>query len=272
MESRHLSAFEDVLDRQDFDLARAALLAVGYEYPNLDPYPCLTQLDRMADDVRPRLADRETPRETIRVLSQHIFDDLGFRGNREDYYDPENSHLNRVLDRRVGIPITLSLVVLEVAWRLDLPMAGVGMPGHFLVKWAGRDGGEVLVDPFDDGEILTRDDAQDRVDEIFERKVTLTDDHLRSISKREMLTRLLNNLKKIHLEEGQQDRALQVLDRLLVVNPYSFQDLRDRGLVHRRLGHDERAVEDLERYLELLPGADDADEVRQVVERLQSSS
>lgn len=258
-----------VLQEEDFDLAQAALVAVDYAYPEMDPYTHLTELDRMADDVRPRLQDRGREARLDALLA-YLFEEMGFHGNRQEYYDPRNSHLNQVIERRTGIPITLSLVVLEVGWRLDLPLVGVGMPGHFLVKWAGS-GNELLVDPFDDGNRMSRRECQDRLDEIFEGRLELADEHLRAVSKREMLTRILNNLKKAHLERDEDEEALAVLDRLLTVNPYSFQDLRDRGLVLSRLGRDRDAVEALERYLELLPGAEDADEIERTIEHLRQA-
>lgn len=259
-------------DDEDLDLARAALAIAEAEYPGLDPQPFLMALDAMAAHVRKVLPPGAGTRAKVEALNRYLFDDLGFRGNLEEYYDPQNSHLNRVLERRVGIPITLSLVYLEVARRLGLPVVGVGLPGHFVVKVAGAHE-EVLLDPFYKGAILDRAECQRRLDAIYGGKVVLTEQFLRAVGKRDILARMLYNLKRIHQRNGDAHRLLATLDMILALQPYSFEDLRDRGMLQYKEGRFDEALRDLRGYLAWLPQAADAAAVQRAIaacERLRT--
>jgi regulator of sirC expression with transglutaminase-like and TPR domain len=274
MVGRQRRSFEDMLrgDDEDLDLARAALAVAQGEYPDLDPEAYVLRLDALAERVRARLRPGASPRVVVDAMNRCLFEEEGFRGNLEDYYDPQNSYLHRVLDRRLGIPITLSLVYLEVGRRLGLPMAGVGLPGHFVVKVAGAHE-EILLDPFYRGATLDRAECQRRLDAIYGGKVVLTDQFLRAVGKREMLARLLYNLKRIHTRAGDTGRALRVLDQLLVLQPFALEDIRDRGLLRYRAERYAEALADLRQYLLFLPKASDAAEVRKAIlacERLET--
>jgi regulator of sirC expression with transglutaminase-like and TPR domain len=255
---------EIVREDDDFDLARAALAVAQDEDPSLDPESAAAELERLAREARARVPAGASARDTVRALNKYLFEELGFRGNLEEYYDPSNSFLHRVLERRVGIPITLSILYLEVGRRLGLPLVGVGLPGHFIVKVAGADE-EILIDPFYKGVVLDEAECQRRLDAIYGGKVVLTKHFLRAVSKRELLTRMLYNLKRIHMRSGDTPHALAVLDKLLVLHPHAFEDIRDRGLLRYRAAQYEGAKADLRLYLDFLPQAEDAPKVKHTI-------
>jgi regulator of sirC expression with transglutaminase-like and TPR domain len=206
------------------------------------------------------------------ALNHYMFQELGFRGNAEQYYDPRNSYLNEVVDRRTGIPITLSIVYMEVARRAGLEVEGVALPGHFVVRvqTAAR---PLLVDPFHGGTLLTETDCQERLDRIFGGRVKLEPKMLRPCRRKDMLERLLRNLKAIYLRDQDQDRALRVVDLIVRIQPGSAEDLRDRGVLYASLDCYGFAARDLESYLALAPGAKDAEDLaaRVALLRLRAS-
>lgn len=249
------------------DLALAALLIAAEEYPQLVPETYLQRLDLLAERVKDRLSTETASivvlQETVRVL----FGEEGFRGNRDAYYDPRNSFLNDVLDRRLGIPITLSVVLLEVGWRLDLPLEGVNFPHHFLVAYRGE-AYRVLVDPYDGGRLRFEDEAQELLDGMYGGTVPLQEAFLRPAGKREILARVLTNLKVIYLNARDDARALAAVERILALQPDAAEELRDRGILLARAGRVEEAIGDLERYLDLAPGAPDTRRVRGLLREL----
>src|SRR5262245_30811084 len=177
----------------------------------------------MAEGARARAARLEPEAEEdlihlLRALNQHLFEDLGFRGNQDDYYDPKNSFLNEVIDRRVGNPITLSVVYMEVGRRLALPLEGVSFPGHFLVKYRTPEG-DLLLDPYHSGMALSRSELEQRLERAFGKKTTLQPSHLQTATKRQILTRMLNNLRGIYQQVGDAPRERGVLERLAILNP-----------------------------------------------------
>jgi len=195
------------------------------------------------------------------------------RGNREDYYDPRNSFLNDVLDRGLGIPITLAIVYMEVARRVGFPLSGVGMPGHFLLKHYGHDGRETLIDCFNRGDILSREDCQSRLDEIYSGEMKLRPEFLHPISRRQILTRMLNNLKTVYLSTRNFRKALLIADLILVIYPRSAEDVKQRALLRYSMGLHGLAAEDLDEYLKVAPNASDVDEIRQMslsIRRMQA--
>jgi len=257
-------AFARALARPEaeLDLGRAALLIARAEYPHLDVEHYLRRLDALAESIRGEVAMEAAPRRRVGVLSRFLFLSEGFRGNAEHYFDPRNSFLNEVLDRKLGIPITLSTVYLEVARRLYLPITGVGFPGHFLVKYVLSDG-EILIDPFHRGAILTQADCHRRLKEMTDGSVTLQPEHLRSVTKRQILARLLTNLKQIYLRARNFPKALRTLDLLLLANPDEAAEVRDRGLLLSQAGRLGDALRDMEQYLTMAPKAEDADTIRE---------
>jgi regulator of sirC expression with transglutaminase-like and TPR domain len=260
------SAFAEIVRRSEerLDLALAALLLARVHEPVERPEDYLRLLDEDADRLRPWLAAGDEPARAMRGLGRYLGEERGFRGNVDEYYDPRNSCLNAVLDRRLGIPITLSVVYLEVGWRLGLPLAGVGMPGHFLVKHAG-DGAEVIVDPFDGGAILTEADCTERLRRVHGRPVPLEPHYLAAVTRKQILARMLTNLKHIYLSPPSLDlpRALDAIEHLLLLSPWALDQIRDRGLVHWQLGQTDAAVADLETYLQYAGDAADAPLIQQ---------
>ncbi len=253
---------------EEIDLARAALLVAAEEYPQLPEEPYLSRLDLLAEETQDRLADESAPLLILHELLDTLFRRHRFRGNREHYYDPRNSFLNDVLDRRVGIPLTLGIVVLEVGWRLGLPLEGVNFPGHFLVRFRG-DAVSLLIDPFDEGTIRFEDQAQELLDRIYGGSVRLHESFLRPARRREMIVRLLNNLKGLYLSMRDHSRALSVVERLLLVRPLAPAEIRDRGVILARLGRKDEALEQLRAYLARAPEAPDAEKIRGMVEALR---
>ena len=250
------------------DLARTALLVAAEEYPQLPIDAYVHRLDILAERARDRLAGETAPTVLLQAVLRVLFEEEGLRGNADGYYDPRNSFLNDVLDRRVGIPLTLSIVTLEVGWRLGLPLSGVNFPGHFLVAFDGE-GTRFFVDPFDGGRIRFEDEAQALLDRVYGGGVRHRPAFLHSAGRRAILARLLTNLKAIYLNARDDRRALQVVEKLLLVAPESADELRDRGILRARSGRTGEAIEDLERYLDLVPGAPDGGRVRGILGQLR---
>jgi len=249
------------------DLAEAALLIAAEEYPDLAVGDYLARLDELAAGARLALAGAPTPEERVLRLNRFLFDEQGFRGNRDDYYDPRNSFLNVVLDRRTGIPITLSLVFLEVARRVEVAAHGVGFPGHFLVAVEGDP--VIVVDPFF-ARVLTQGECRERLEEVLGREVPFDPRvHLRAATPGEILVRMLSNLKHIHLRDRDFGRALACCERILLLAPDEPAELRDRGLVLEQLECFVAAEADLSRFLELAPDDASADAVRARVAELR---
>lgn len=260
--------------RQDGDrlnLAAAALCIAWEEYPDLDIDRYLDRLDRMAEEAADRLPRERYPLRVIQAIDRYLFEEQGFHGNNDDYYDPRNSFLNEVLDRRTGIPITLSIVYLEIAKRLDFPMVGIGMPGHFLIRPDFQDAG-IFVDAFNNGEVLFPEDCERRLQEIYQQPVQLRPEFLDPISPRRILVRVLTNLKAVYVTRQEMGRALGAIERILLLDPDAMLELRDRGLLYYQAGRAVEAARDLERYLEMRPDAPDASTIQQLLSRLRESN
>lgn len=267
--SRKEFAREVERPEEELDLARAALLVAREEYPQLPVDRYIMRLDVLAEETRDRLGSESAPAVVLAEAIRHLFVVRKLRGNRDHYHDPRNSFLNDVLDRGLGIPLTLAVVLLEVGWRLDLPMEGVNFPGHFLVRYS-REAVEFLIDPFHGGKIRLREEAQKILDRQHGGIVRLDEHHLNTASKRDMIVRLLLNLKGIYQRSGDHERALSVVERILIVRPTAPSQIRDRGYLLARLGRPEEAVTQLETYLTFAPGARDVDRVEALVRELKT--
>jgi len=250
------------------DLARAALYLAGEEYPDLDPEEYLKALETMALEVGDRLPAARYPLKVIQTINAYLYDDLGFRGNTDNYYDPRNSFLNEVIDRRTGIPILLSLVYLELARRLDFPMIGIGMPGHFLIRPDFPEVG-IYVDAFHQGNVLFAEDCADLLAQIYQQPVTLQPEFFTPVTRRQFLLRMLMNLKLIYINSNDLERALAAVERLMILAPEDSVEQRDRGLLFYQLGNWKQAIADLQAYLAARPDARDADAIGQLIARLQ---
>ncbi len=249
-------------------LAEAALLMACEEYPQLELSPYLDKLDDMAEMAQEVFRAGDTPVETVGKINTVLFETLGFRGNTDDYYDPRNSFFNDVLDRRIGIPITLSTVYLEVARRVKFPIVGVGMPGHFIVKFADRND-EFFLDPFNRGEILSREDCRNRLHEMYGDSIEFNDRLLSRVTNRQILSRMLNNLKVIYLKAQAFDKGLSIVDMMLMANPEDCEQYRDRGLLRLQLRQFEPAAKDLTQYLTSCPKAADREEIENHLKELK---
>jgi regulator of sirC expression with transglutaminase-like and TPR domain len=249
-------------------LAEASLILACEEYPQLEISPYLDMLDNMAEIAAQKLLPADSPVETMRKINTVLFEIFEFRGATHDYSDPRNSFFNDVMDRRIGIPITLSAVYMEVSRRLNFPIVGVGMPGHFIVKYSDRLQ-EFFLDPFNRGQILTRDDCRNRIHEQFGDSVEFTDRMLGRVTHRQILWRMLNNLKEIYLKADAFDKGLAIVDMMLMVDPEEIPQFRDRGLLRLQLRQFAAAARDLEHYIRHAPGAEDREEIEKHLKELR---
>jgi regulator of sirC expression with transglutaminase-like and TPR domain len=268
LESRARARFAALIERDPVPLDEAVLAIAEEEYPHLDVEEVLVRLDRLGERVRARAPAPARAATQLEALRHVLADEEGLRGNEEDYSDPRNSFLNEVLERRRGIPISLCVVWMEVARRVGLPLEGVGFPGHFLAKYVSPGGVEVFVDAFHGGEMLSADECVARY-----RARTggrdLDRRYLAAVAPRQILARMLHNLKRSYLERRDDVRAYWVIDRILLLAPGQLEALRDRGLVAARLGGAAAAARDLEAYVARAGSAPDADEVRRVLAGLR---
>jgi regulator of sirC expression with transglutaminase-like and TPR domain len=261
------------------DVAIGAVLIARDTYATLDVDRTIARFDDMAAPLAARNLNALPPGEQATALSVHMYEHLGFRGNEQDYYDPKNSLLPDVLDRRLGIPITLAVVYCEIARRVGVRARGVSFPGHFLVRVdpPARDGtcaddAPVAVDPFFGGRQLDEAGLQTLLKRAAPSQKVSLEEHLAPASARTILVRMLINLKWIHATRGDFARALLALDRIISLTPDSVPALRERGLLAARLGAVEAARADLSRLLELVPQAPDAGSIRQRLEELRAKT
>ncbi|HYZ88712.1 MAG TPA: transglutaminase-like domain-containing protein [Myxococcales bacterium] len=262
---------ERLAAREPIDLARAALAIAREEYPDLDEARYLRALDELAAQVMRGLPSGALAERRVGRLTTVLFHELGFSGNDVDYYDPRNSFLNEVIERRTGIPITLSVLYMEVGRRCGLRVDGVLFPGHFLCK-VTLDEGELIVDPFHRGQFLGLPELKRRLSAALGDQARFDRRVLRPARPREVLARILQNLRSIYLNRRDLPRALSCVDRLLLLAPDDSRVLRDRARLYEMLGGAEAAAVDLERVLSLDPDASDASALRARLTRLRGSA
>ena len=258
MDCPHRQRFEALVLRpeREIDLGEAALLIAAEGCPGLDVDGWLARLDALAGDLRPRLAGLTCDFARLAALLDFVYGDLGLRGNDAEYYDPRNSFLNQVLERRLGIPLSLAVVCMEIGRRVGVPLVGVGFPGHFLLRHARHP--QILLDPFDAGRFLTADDCAELLARVSGGAVPFHPRLLRPLTTRQILLRMLCNLRGIYAIRCAARPLLAVLDRILLLAPADAEPRRERGLVRLHAGDFWGAVEDLERYLATDPEAPDA--------------
>ena len=266
-EARSQFALEVSQDAGAIDVARAALLIAAEEEPGrCDVSRCLKRLDEMGAEARARMDVRIG--SVVEALNEYLFDELGFAGDQANYYAPRNSLLNYVLERRTGIPITLSVVYMEVARRAGIEVEGVGMPGHFIARARDEEGHAVLVDPFY-GKIVDEDECRQRLDTIYGGQIPLGEEHLRAVGPRDILVRVLGNLKGIYVQAQLYRRALAAVERILLLAPLDFDEHRDRGMLLAQLDRLSPAMEEVRTYLTAVPDAPDAESVREQLKKMQ---
>ncbi|HEY7544828.1 MAG TPA: transglutaminase-like domain-containing protein, partial [Blastocatellia bacterium] len=222
--------FRDVVSQEDhlIDLAEAALLIAAEEYPRLDVDLYKEKLDRFADIARERARGLTHTRDVISALNETLFDEIGFHGNREHYYDPRNSFLNEVIDRRTGIPITLTVVYMEVARRIGFSVRGVGLPKHFIAKCSAEDE-EIFIDPFNGGRVMGEFGCAELLLEMSGGRLKLDPAYLAAMTNKQILSRMLGNLLGIYGGSNDYARALAVIEQILILNPDSVHHIRDHG-------------------------------------------
>jgi regulator of sirC expression with transglutaminase-like and TPR domain len=247
------------------DVFDVAMRIAKVEYPDLDVQRYRATLDEFAREGRALINGRG--KKIVEQFNAYFFDMLGFHGNADDYYDPRNSYLNDVIERRTGIPITLTAVYCEVGRRLGLDVHGVGFPGHFLAKCL-LPGGEVLVDCFN-ARSVTRDDCQELLNSFSPGSSPVSDEMLEIAAPRDILSRMLNNLRRIHAGRGEFARAVRWIDMDIALRPESPHNYRERGMLYIQMEEFGKAVSDLEKYVREIPGSPDVPQVREQIQLIR---
>ncbi len=238
-----------VLDETVFPLDRAAFTISLEEYPALDVELYLRRLDTFAARAEVLAGNERSPDNLRECLNEVLFVQEGLRGNADDYNDPRNSFLNEVLDRKLGIPISLSIIYIEVARRISFDVYGVGFPGHFIVKCGGEES-QIYIDPFNNGRVLTRKDCQELLYRVYGGSISVSPSHFCPMGKKAIVTRMLFNLKGLYYQKDDHHKSLSVVDKILMLNPGTVSEIRDRGMLYMQTSLFSKALADLEYYLE----------------------
>ena len=273
-QQRAYRAFAAMVTGKDaaIDLTEAALLIAGVAYPDLDMAPYFTQLDALAQRVRELLTLPPTdaqlpllpetdPLTVLHAINQVLFTEEQFHGNRNDYENPDNSYFNKVLEDRKGLPITLTLLYMEVGKRVGLPIYGIGLPYHFMAG-CRLPQGMIYIDAFDGGHLLTEQECKEQIRQLVKHRIKIHSQWFKPVSHRQFLARLLNNLKHIYLEKEQYEHTLAICHLMVALVPQAASERRDRGIIHLQLKHYAKALHDLTAYVELAPEAEDRYEMQ----------
>jgi regulator of sirC expression with transglutaminase-like and TPR domain len=244
-------------------------MAKTLQYPSLNIDEQLGIIDSMAVELKNFIDHRERPTEIINAMNEYIFEKQAFVGNVQDYYDPRNSYLNDVLARKTGIPITLSVLYIELARRIGFKLHGVGFPGHFLIKYAETDL-EIVLDPFSKGRILAYEDYQVLLDQLYNGQIKFEKSFLNTVTNEQVLIRMLRNLKDAFVYSYDYDKALMATDMVLSIDQNIAEEFRDRGMIFYYKQLYENALSDLTRYLENKPDANDADNILAIIRDIQT--
>lgn len=251
------------------DLVEASLVIALEDDPGLDIRRYLEQVGEWSGALRERLAGSRDVERIVESINQLLFDEQGFHGEEENYYDPKSALLNQTLDKHAGLPITLSILYIEISRRVGMEVAGVSLPGRFLVKFSGAFG-TIVVDPFDGGRVLSTVELQKLLDAVYGGGVRLREHHLRSFTAKDILARELAHLKAAYLAQHDLQHAAASIDRLLILDENDPFELRDRAAVAVQMHAYHQAIECFERYLALVPHADDLQRVRQQIAYLRA--
>ena len=263
--------FEEIAGRPDalLDLVEASLVIDLEENPALDVQRHLTAVESWSEAVRGRLEGSRDVERIVDTINRLLFDEEGFHGENDDYYDPRSALLSEALERHAGLPITLSILYIELSRRAGIEATGVSLPGRFLVKFSGAFG-VVIVDPFDGGRVLSTLELQKILDGMFGGGVRLREHHLRSFSPKEILARELAQLKAAYLAQHDLPRAAASIDRLLILDARDAYEVRDRAALAMQMHAYRQAIELFERYLALMPLSDDHGRVREQIAYLRA--
>lgn len=248
-------------------LVEAALAISWEEYPHIDLSSYRDALDGMASDLRQRIQGINYPLKVISEINRYLFEEQNFCGNEHNYYDPRNSFLTDVISRRLGIPLTLSIVYMAIGDRIGFPLEGVSLPGHFILR-PQRSDIEVFIDPFAKGEIMFKEDCAAKLVQIYGPQADLKPEYLETVGVRRILERMLMNLKLIYLNQKKFHKALSTIEKILMLWPNSSTQIRDHGLLCYQLERYVEARSDLETYLDLSPYADDAELIQKLIDEM----
>ena len=243
-------------------------LAQILEHHDLDVSKYVEKINDIGNSLRMKISGIKNPTYLISMLNEYLFDELGFRGAEEDYYDPGNSFLNIVFNKKTGIPITLSIIYAEIAKKIGLDLKIVGFPGHVIVKYKN----EIILDPFYRGRLLTIEDLEEILDRNFGDGVEFVPEYLNEATVEQLLTRLLRNLKNAYTQSYAYDNAMKCTDMILGIQPESPEEIRDKGILEERLLRYDKALPLLNKYLELQPEADDADFILELIKSVREKS
>ena len=247
------------LENDQIDLATGTLLIAKDAYADLDIELYLQRLNQMAEELQSQIGKEADTSDQINHLNRYLFETQGFAGSsQENYYDARNSYLNEVLERKVGIPITLSVVYMEIGKRIGLPLVGVGFPGHFIVKHRDL---ETVIDPFEKGQILSDEDLSERLTQIFREPVSMHPRFLQAVTNKEILARMLRNLRQIHFREGEHQKAVSAAERITWLAPQSAQDYRDLGYLYYQVNAYGKSLASFNTYLRLSEDPPDQEEI-----------
>ena len=246
----------------EIELGLGALLIAKDIYPQLDTGAYMELLDQMALEVKERIGETDEPSRQIAQLNHYLFEEKAFKGNQEDYYNPRNSYLNDVLDCKLGIPITLSVVYIEMSKRIGLPIVGVGFPGHFFVKHKGVHL-ETYIDPFHGGRILSDDALHEQLETVFQQPTPLQPEFLKQVSNREILARILRNLKQIYFKEKAYARTISASERIIWLLPDFAQEYQDLGYLYYKTHAYGKSLKSFEEYLRISGNPPDREDIEE---------
>jgi len=243
-------------------------LAQILEYPELDISKYIQKIHELGNSLKLKIGTGKNPTYLISMLNEYFFEERGFLGNKEDYYDPGNSFLNVVLDKKTGIPITISIIYSEIAKYVGLDLRIVGFPGHVIVKYKD----EIILDPFYHGILLTIEDLEENLNRNFGEDVEFIPEYLNEATTEQLLARLLRNLKNAYTQSYAYDKAIRCADMILEIQPESTEEIRDKGILEERLLHYDKSLPLLNKYLELEPEADDVDFILELIKSVREKS
>jgi regulator of sirC expression with transglutaminase-like and TPR domain len=243
-------------------------LAQILEYPELNITDYIEKINQIGNSLKLKIDDVENPIYLISMLSEHIFENYGFSGDEQNYYDPRNNFLNTVIDKKSGIPITLSIVYTEIARYIGLDLKIVGFPGHVIVKYND----EIILDPFYRGRLLTIEDLEEILHRNFGEDVEMIDEYLDEATEEQILTRLLRNLKNAYTQSFAYDKAMKCANMILGIEPESPEEIRDKGILEERLLHYDKALPLLNKYIEMQPEAEDVDFILELIKNVREKS
>ncbi|MFQ5476599.1 MAG: SirB1 family protein [Nitrosopumilus sp.] len=253
----------------NFNLVEKCLkFAQILEYPDLDVDDYINKIHRIGMSLKESISDVKNPTYLISMLNEHLFENLGFSGDVDDYYNPKNNFLNEVIDKKSGLPITISILYVEIAKFIGLDLKIVGFPSHILVKYNE----EMILDPFDDGTLLDVDDLQEILDNNFDGQLEFQPEFLDEIETEQILIRMTRNLKNSYVQSFVYDKALRCVNMVLAIDPESPEDIRDKGILEERLLNSETALRYLNKYLEINPNAEDIDFILELIRSIKTKN